>query len=114
MPFTPSHVAAILPLRGRLSGTLPFAALAIGSVAPDLPYYLPGLNVLSAFTHRAWAVPSIDVALGLTAWLLWRWLAPALHEPRCRRSGAAGGFRRGVRAGGACRWPWPSAPPRTS
>lgn len=80
MPFTPSHVAAILPLRGRLSGTLPFAALAIGSVAPDLPYYLPGLNVLSAFTHRAWAVPSIDVALGLTAWLLWRWLAPALHE----------------------------------
>lgn len=80
MPFTPSHVAAILPLRGRHSAALPFAALAIGSMSPDLPYYLPGLRSLGAFTHTAWAVPSLDVGLGLIAWLLWRWLAPALKE----------------------------------
>lgn len=80
MPFTPSHVAAILPLRGRMSGALPFAALAIGSMSPDLPYYLPGVRGLSALTHTAWAVPSLDVVLGLVAWLLWRWLAPALKE----------------------------------
>ncbi|MEE2045837.1 DUF4184 family protein, partial [Nocardiopsis tropica] len=38
MPFTLSHVAAVLPLaRTRL----PPAALVVGSVVPDLPYYLP-------------------------------------------------------------------------
>lgn len=78
MPFTPSHIAAILPLRRH--PVLPFAALAIGSMSPDLPYYLPGLLRLGAFTHTAWAVPSLDVGLGLIAWLLWRWLAPALNE----------------------------------
>ena len=38
MPFTGSHAAAVLPFaRSRL----PASALVIGSVAPDLPYYLP-------------------------------------------------------------------------
>jgi|GEM_PF-1782522 hypothetical protein len=79
MPFTPSHVAAVLPLRG-CDAALPFAALAIGSMSPDLPYYLPGLRWLGALTHTAWAVPSLDLVLGLTAWLVWRWLAPAVNE----------------------------------
>ncbi|MFI6869050.1 DUF4184 family protein [Nocardia sp. NPDC050406] len=37
MPFTLAHPAAILPLRRYLS--LP--ALVAGSIAPDIPYYLP-------------------------------------------------------------------------
>jgi hypothetical protein len=78
MPFTPSHVAAVLPL--RRSGVLPFAALAIGSMSPDLPYYLPGLRRLGALTHTAWAIPTLDLALGVAAWLVWRWLAPAARE----------------------------------
>lgn len=80
MPFTPSHVAAILPLRGRHSAALPFAALAIGSMSPDLPYFVPGLRWMGGLTHTGWAIVSLDVALGLVAWLLWRWLAPALKE----------------------------------
>ena len=41
MPFTPSHVAAILPLAGRRDRGLPLAALAAGSMSPDLPYFQP-------------------------------------------------------------------------
>ena len=39
MPFTVSHVAAVLPVVGR-SGRLPAAALVIGSMAPDYPWFL--------------------------------------------------------------------------
>ncbi|MDQ7908342.1 DUF4184 family protein [Phytohabitans sp. ZYX-F-186] len=45
MPFTGSHPAAVLPL---VRWGLPPAALVIGSMVPDLPYYLPTpVNVLS-------------------------------------------------------------------
>jgi len=36
VPFTGSHPAAVLPL---LRTPLPSAALVIGSLVPDLPYY---------------------------------------------------------------------------
>ena len=38
MPFTASHPAAILPF---LRTPLPASALVAGSIAPDLPYYVP-------------------------------------------------------------------------
>ncbi|WP_150248877.1 DUF4184 family protein [Nocardiopsis deserti] len=59
MPFTPSHVAAVLPLART---GLPPAALVVGSVAPDLPYYLP-LPVAAATTHGP-AGLWLDVLLG--------------------------------------------------
>ncbi|MFC9087697.1 MULTISPECIES: DUF4184 family protein [Nocardiopsis] len=59
MPFTPSHVAAVLPL---VRTGLPPAALVVGSVAPDLPYYLP-LPVAAAATHGP-AGLWLDVLLG--------------------------------------------------
>ena len=40
MPFTFSHPAAVLPLRRRFK-SLQTVPLIIGSVAPDLPYYVP-------------------------------------------------------------------------
>jgi hypothetical protein len=48
MPFTVSHAAAVLPFK-RLSGArLPLAALMIGSMSPDFPYFLPiGLERVS-------------------------------------------------------------------
>jgi hypothetical protein len=75
VPFTGSHPAAILPF---LRTPLPASALVIGSMAPDIPFYLPfdpGLR-----THTAVAVVTTDVALGALAWLLWHGLlaAPAL------------------------------------
>ena len=42
MPFTISHAAAVLPLRGFAKFPLPLAALMIGSLSPDLAYFLPG------------------------------------------------------------------------
>ncbi len=38
MPFTGSHVAAVLPVVGV---GLPVSALVVGSMSPDLPYYAP-------------------------------------------------------------------------
>ena len=73
MPFTPSHAAAVLPF---LRTPLPASALVIGSVAPDLPYYLP--VELPWDTHTASAVVTVDLLLGGLAWVLWHAL---LAEP---------------------------------
>lgn len=79
MPFTPSHVAAVLPLRGRAG--LPFAALAAGSVSPDLLYYLPGLGWYPAIpTHSLRGVATWDLVFGLLLWLAWRWAAAPLRD----------------------------------
>ncbi len=79
MPFTPAHVAAVLPLRGRVA--LPFAALAAGSMSPDLPYFLPfGASIPRHVTHSALSIITWDLVLGLAMWITWRMLAPTLHD----------------------------------
>lgn len=40
MPFTPTHILAVVPI-ALLFGRLPFSALAIGAVVPDLPLFFP-------------------------------------------------------------------------
>jgi len=74
VPFTGSHPAAVLPLLGT---PLPASALVVGSVAPDLPYYLP---LPSGPTHSALGVVTVDLLLGAAAWVLWHGVlaAPAL------------------------------------
>ncbi|MEV4249530.1 DUF4184 family protein [Streptosporangium canum] len=47
MPFTLSHIVAVLPLRRWL----PPSALAVGAMVPDLPYYVP-LPFSSNTTHN--------------------------------------------------------------
>lgn len=87
MPFTPAHVAAVLPLRGRAH--LPFAALAIGSMSPDLPYFLPtSAFVPRAVTHSVTGIITWDLLLGLALWLVWQWTTPILYDvaPRPVRS----------------------------
>lgn len=75
MPFTPSHVAAVLPLART---GLPPAALVVGSVAPDLPYYLP-LPVAAATTHGP-AGLWLDVLLGGAVLVVYAYvLRPPLH-----------------------------------
>ena len=78
MPFTPSHVAAILPFR-RVRA-LPLGALAAGSMAPDLPYYVPALGFLSSWTHTIGGIVSLDVLFGVALWELWRSAAEPLSE----------------------------------
>ncbi|MGW0805646.1 DUF4184 family protein [Nonomuraea sp. NPDC002799] len=45
MPFTPSHIAAVLPLvsSGRVRKVVDPWALALGAMVPDLPIFLPFL-----------------------------------------------------------------------
>ena len=81
MPFTGSHPAAVLPLlrltRGRVA-LLP-GAMVLGSMTPDLGYYVP-LPVSSESMHRLDPLGlGANLLLGLAAWLVWQGLlAPAL------------------------------------
>lgn len=67
MPFTPSHMAAALPF---VRTPLPIAAVAIGSMAPDVPYYVP-LGLPRDFTHSLPGIPTADLAITLVLTLLW-------------------------------------------
>lgn len=67
MPFTPSHIAAVLPFART---PLAPAALAIGSMAPDIPYFVPG-DIAREFTHSLHGAVSIDLAIGLLAFVSW-------------------------------------------
>lgn len=87
MPFTVSHLTAVLPLRTRdgLARVLPAAPLAAGAMVPDLPAIV-GENWLRSLTHSLPAALTLDVALAAVAVAIWRlgirpavsWLAPAL------------------------------------
>jgi hypothetical protein len=72
VPFTGSHPAAVLPF---LRAPLPASALVIGSMAPDLPFYLPLPQTYA--THTWLAVVTTDLLLGGLAWALWHGLLAA-------------------------------------
>ncbi len=68
MPFTVSHAAAVLPLLRR--APLVPAALVVGSMAPDVPYFLP-LDIARSDSHRlAWAFTWTAI-IGLLLWGIW-------------------------------------------
>lgn len=76
MPFTPSHAVAILPF---LRTPLPAAALVVGSMAPDLQYFVP-LGLSRSASHSWPGILTIDMPIGIVAVLLWMYLlrAPVL------------------------------------
>ncbi|SHG76439.1 protein of unknown function [Geodermatophilus nigrescens] len=100
VPFTGSHPAAVLPI---LRAGLPASALVAGSLAPDVPLYLP--STLGLRTHTPLAVVTTDVVLGALLWAVWHGLlarpalawAPAGLAARLPGS-AAPGLRRRLRA----------------
>ena len=78
MPFTFSHPAAVLPLRRRFKA-LQTVPLIIGSVAPDLPYYVPArlnrytpswLYHFTLDTHTFAGALWADVPIGMVTLLL--------------------------------------------
>jgi hypothetical protein len=82
MPFTVSHIAAVLPFRRYCSGD-EFAALAIGSVMPDVHYFLPGLREHWPLpSHQLISLPLFCLPMGLLLWRLWRplWTPAALAD----------------------------------
>jgi membrane-bound metal-dependent hydrolase YbcI (DUF457 family) len=76
VPFTPSHTVAILPF---LRTPLAPAAMALGAMAPDLPYFLP-VRIPRSLTHSLEGVLTVDLAVGVVAFVLWLLVlrAPAL------------------------------------
>lgn len=79
MPFTLSHPAAVLPFR-KVLRRCGFSALAIGSMAPDFPYFV-GAAGIRWQTHDFPAIAWFCVPVGLAVYLAFqRWLrAPAIH-----------------------------------
>ncbi|MFD1150692.1 DUF4184 family protein [Saccharothrix hoggarensis] len=75
MPFTASHIAAVIPLSRR---PLVPSALVAGSMAPDLPYFVLLYPGGSEYTHTWWGMAVVDVPIALLALLVYRVL---LLEP---------------------------------
>jgi hypothetical protein len=86
MPFTFAHPAAALPLR-RLK-SLHIAALMVGSITPDLPYYVPAkYGRAMVESHTAMGAIYMDIPLGLVTLLvgfLLRRPLTVLMTPRAR------------------------------
>ncbi|MGQ0429361.1 MAG: DUF4184 family protein [Gammaproteobacteria bacterium] len=84
MPWTVSHVAAILPFRRWCPARLSFVALVIGSMSPDFAYYL-GQSEIADFAHSlpglfVVALPGALLVIA-AAWLLRDLLGVPLPQP---------------------------------
>ena len=79
MPFTISHVVAILPLTTpRAARWFPTSALVIGAMVPDVPLLAPYLGSY-AWSHDLLLGPiSYDLVVGLVVFALWTY---ALRRP---------------------------------
>ena len=80
MPFTPTHVAAVLPalpwLRRFGPAAAPTSALVIGSMIPDTAVFLPRFFDYGR-AHSGPGLLTVDLPLGLAAFLTWEFLLKA-------------------------------------
>jgi hypothetical protein len=80
MPFTVSHIAAVLPFHKPLRRLGLLSAAAIGAMTPDLDFILP-MRLARDQTHGRLALLTFCLPLGLAAWALFQSLIkPALME----------------------------------
>ncbi len=80
MPFTVSHIAAILPLHKPLRRLGLISAGAIGAMAPDLDLILP-IPLTREQTHSRLALLTFCLPVGLATWVVFQALIkPALIE----------------------------------
>ena len=78
MPFTISHVAAVLPFHRSLRRQGYFSAAIIGSMVPDLGFLLLPLRLLRSDTHSAVSLFTFSLPLGLASyWLFQLMIKPA-------------------------------------
>lgn len=84
MAFTLAHMAAALPLY-RSRRWLNFEALLIGTMMPDLPYFLSQGSQASQQAHQWSGIISYCLPWGLLVFALWHWwfkaAALALIQP---------------------------------
>lgn len=87
MPFTLAHPAAVLPLRRRFK-QLTTVPLIVGSVSPDLPYFVPArFGRFMWDTHTFMGVFWLDLPMGMMVLLfgfMFRRPLTALLTPRAR------------------------------
>jgi hypothetical protein len=69
MAFTLAHIAAILPFH-KSCRKLPFDALAIGAIVPDLPYFINSPNYI--ISHQWKGIIIYCLPYGLIILSLWR------------------------------------------
>lgn len=70
MPFTFAHPAAAVPLRHALGRFGVLSALIIGSMTPDMGYFVPWLGVSSRVTHGLTGLFSFCLPVGILMYLL--------------------------------------------
>ncbi|MFN0303485.1 MAG: DUF4184 family protein [Burkholderiales bacterium] len=70
MPFTASHIAAVVPLYPRLGRFRILSALAIGSMSPDLHYFLP-IDIGRVSTHGAWGLIWFCLPMSVATYMLY-------------------------------------------
>ncbi|KQO48302.1 MULTISPECIES: DUF4184 family protein [unclassified Frigoribacterium] len=68
MPFTPSHAVVALPF---VRTPLPFGAVAVGSMAPDVPLFFP-VGVTYEQTHGFPSLLVFSVPVAMLLYLVWR------------------------------------------
>jgi hypothetical protein len=69
VPVTFAHPVVVLPLRRWL----PFAAMAMGAMAPDFLYFLPLDNSVNYKYGHEWpGVVTFSVPAAIVMWLLWK------------------------------------------
>jgi hypothetical protein len=76
MPFTLSHLAAVLPAHRQLRRRGLLSAAIVGSMVPDFGFLLP-LHLTRAQTHSAAALFSFCLPVGLVSW----WCFQLLIKP---------------------------------
>lgn len=100
MPFTPSHVLAVLPpLRYRRALRLDATALAIGAMAPDFEYFLNG-RLKGDLSHSVLGLVVFDLPMTLVLATLWA----VLVAPFLTAIAPAPIARRGLGPSGALFW----------
>lgn len=78
MPWTFAHPAAVLPIKRLCPATLDFSALVIGSMIPDLGYYIPHSNV-ARLAHSFLGSVLVCLPAGLALWGIFH----LLRKPLC-------------------------------
>jgi Domain of unknown function (DUF4184) len=74
MPFTASHIAAIVPIYALLGRFRVASALVIGSMTPDFHYFVP-IDADRLTTHSIWGIVAYCLPMGLAAYVLYHLLA---------------------------------------
>ena len=74
MPYTLSHIAAVLPFSRLLARLRILSAMVIGSMVPDFGYFLP-IHPSRVVTHSAVSLLTFSLPVGLTSyWIFQRWM----------------------------------------